>query len=63
MYPHDNSCWKLFSKEHAPKHQLSVLPVEWSSAVLNCISDANTLYDAVFEGQAVCLDFTEAFQV
>ena len=33
-----------------------MLPVEWSSAVLNCIRDANTPYDAVFEGQAVYLD-------
>ena len=40
-----------------------MLPVEWSSAVLNCISDANTPYDAVFEGQAVYLDVKEAFQV
>ena len=29
-----------------------VLPVEWSSAVVNCINDGNTLYDAVFEGQS-----------
>ena len=46
-----------------PNISLSVLPVEWSSAVLNCISDANTSYDAVFEGQAVYLDVKEAFQV
>lgn len=46
-----------------PNISLSVLPVEWSSAVLNCISDANTPYDAVFEGQAVYLDVKEAFQV
>ena len=46
-----------------PNISLSVLPVEWSSAVLNCISDANSLYDAVFERQAVYLDVTEAFQV
>ena len=23
MYPHDNSCWKLFSKERAPKYQFN----------------------------------------
>ena len=46
-----------------PNISLSVLPVEWSSAVLNCISEANTPYDAVFEGQAVYLDDKEAFQV
>ena len=46
-----------------PNSSLSVLPVEWSSAVLNCIRDANTPYDAVFEGQAVYLDVKEAFQV
>ena len=33
-----------------PKYQLHCL--EWSSAVVNCINDGNTLYDAVFEGQS-----------
>ena len=29
---------------------------------MNCINDGNTLYDAVFEGQAVYLDVEDAFQ-
>jgi len=45
-----------------PKINSAVLPEEWSLAVVNCISDGNTLYDVVFEGQAVYLDVEEAFQ-
>ena len=40
----------------------NMLPVEWSSAVVNCINDGNTLYDVVFEGQVVNLDVEDAFQ-
>lgn len=46
-----------------PTINSAVLPEEWSLAVVNCISDGNTLYDAVFEGQAVYLDVEEASKI
>ena len=51
-----------FLRNILPNFSSIVLPVEWSSAVVNCINDGNTLYDAVFEGQAVYLDVEDAFQ-
>ena len=41
-----------FLRNMFPNISSIVLPVEWSSAVVNCINDGNTLYDAVFEGQS-----------
>lgn len=41
-----------FLRNMLPNISSIVLPVEWSSAVVNCINDGNTLYDAVFEGQS-----------
>lgn len=38
-----------------------LLPTEWSFAVVICINDSNTLYDEVFEGQAINLDKENAF--
>lgn len=61
MYPHCNNCRKLFFvlRKMLPNINTNVLLVEWSHAVVNCISDSNTLYDVVFEGPAV----ENAFQV
>ena len=39
-----------------------MLPSEWSYTVVNSITDGNTLYDLVNEGQAVNLDVEDAFQ-
>lgn len=41
-----------FLRNMLPNISSIVLPVEWSSAVVNCINDGNTLYDAVFEDQS-----------
>ena len=41
-----------FLRNMLPNISSIVLPVEWSSVVVNCINDGNTLYDAVFEGQS-----------
>ena len=50
-----------FLRNMLPNITSIVLPVEWSSAVVNCINDGNTLYDVVFEAQAVYLDVEDAF--
>lgn len=51
-----------FLKNMLPAINSIVLPKEWSLAVVNCINDGNTLYDVVFEGQAINLDVEDAFQ-
>lgn len=50
-----------FVKQDIPLINTNRLPELWSTTVVNCIVDGNTLYDMFFEGQAVFLDVQDAF--
>lgn len=50
-----------FVKQDLPMIHTNSLPLVWSTAIVNCIVDGNTLYDMIFEGQAVFLDVEDAF--
>jgi len=51
-----------FVKKDLPLINTIRLPAIWGTTVVNCIVDGNTLYDMVFEGQAVFLDVEDAFE-
>lgn len=51
-----------FVKQNLPMIDTYFLPQVWIDAVTNCIQDGNTLYDLMFEGQAVVLDVQDAFE-
>jgi len=49
-----------FLKNMLPAVNSIVLPKECTLGVVNCINEGNTLYDVVFEGQAIDFDVEDA---